>query len=155
MLVLNIVQVKAGIGADLWREVSDATADSVPALGLAWSHCINTRIRILRETSHLRLTSISPVNGSESSSCSQMEKVRLFAGYVDKENCGEVENVAHRVSRQFQDVRYLNEQVLRDGTETRDTHKSSRRCIVVEFSPIRPKRSCNFSIDSSGIKGAE
>jgi hypothetical protein len=41
--------------------LSDSTSNPVPALGLAWSHCVNTRIILRRSTRDICSTSYSEI----------------------------------------------------------------------------------------------
>lgn len=115
--------------------------DSKPALGLAWSHCINTRIILYRDTNRMRaVTSTMKQPLSESP-----HKQALHNNTNNGRDSPGGRNVRQIVSN-FNEENKENIPPLSDQC-------TSSRTMCLEFSPHRPQCSVDFRITSGGVLG--
>lgn len=101
------------------------TDSSNPALGLAWTHCVNTRIQLRRDSSSIRSV------GQEA----------LDEEKFEEKNANIVVNI---------DDNSANIQPQNDVN--RVPHKSCR-LLTVELSPCNQKSSCRYEITNDGVFG--
>lgn len=103
----------------------------IPALGLAWSTCVNTRYMITRSNYHHTIQYSDSPTFAESS---------LF---VD-ENLIEG-NSDNTISS--------GRPATANGKRQESTQSTSRRSLELIFSPVYPRSSCYFEICSHGLQG--
>ena len=102
--------------------------DPVPALGLGWSHCVNTRIMLRRDCGNF--LSLADCDQEEAPAHFGAENVQPEPNHAGgRDEAGVVSVVG-----------------ARGGT---------RRRLVLEFSPSCPSASCEFVITRGGVKGVQ
>lgn len=112
--------------------------DSSPALGLAWSHCVNTRICLRRDTVDMRCLG-QPRHGST-------------GGYGEGDNNEDGGTGNHHppsnVVSQSIDGPALHQNLNQPSGTSR-----SRRTLTVEFSPSVPRSLSAYEISPDGVFG--
>lgn len=103
-----------------------------PALGLAWSSCINTRIMVHKMDCNFI--------DYERDSSSILEVSETEMGKENK----------HDLTKS---IARLNSEIVSDLSSTNKSILKSKRVMQLMFSPIFPSTSCLFEIHEHGIVG--
>lgn len=104
--------------------------ENKPALGLAWSHCVNSRIFLRRDTSALRTTDYD----------------------IDFENLKD-EGYASEAMPKFETS---NEIKSSTGPIASSRKMKSARYMTLELCPFKPTPiRCRFEVHDGGIRGLE
>jgi hypothetical protein len=106
-----------------------------PALGLAWSHCINTRIMLYRD----------------------------YADFITKTDDRDDDNLQLGMTNQNEDVlqkenypSFMNYESYQSNRQEKCLAIKSNRLMSVMFSPLTSSNHlCSFEIDFDGVKGVE
>ena len=106
-----------------------------PALGLAWTHCINTRIILRRDSSNMR--SIGNDN-NEDNECEN-----------DENNVNSWKN-GNKITNNSQGQSQGQSQSQVQG---QSKGLGSNRLLTLEFSPCNQKASCRYEINNDGVFG--
>ena len=122
-----------------------------PALGLAWAHCINTRILLERSSSYVYTAAPSPSPTTATVTATLLCNNENDASYINT-----IHNKPHTTSNTKQSLlspdRPLQQQVPVPVSLVSTSSKSkSRRRLTVVFSPIQPVLSCPYEITASGV----
>jgi hypothetical protein len=121
---------------------------SNPALGLAWTHCVNTRIRLRRDSSCMR--SIAPdydVNGD------------IDDEWESSSNGGQtphkgVEDTTGGSSSSHRLLEDAEQDLNRPHKATGETVSTgSSRLFTLELSPCHHKSSCRYDVTNDGVFG--
>ena len=120
----------------------------VPALGLVWTHCVNTRIMLHRNVSEVLSTPL------------QTEILNLNNINNTSFNRGNTTSISTRnnnINHITTTSQYQNENdapmTIKNTTTTIKHGIRSRRKLQVVFSPTQPPRSCNYIITAEGVFG--
>jgi len=163
VVVVNQVQ-GSGFGSD------SGDAGRVPALGLAWSNCVNTRLGLYRDTASMRATAHCNYGSAfvsshqvSTSTCIVTDDLR-DAFYDDDHHC-EARN-ENNLKTPYCEVTQRpidcssgsnaggdRGASLGDSSPQTAVTSRSRRMIVVELSARRPASSCLYAITGEGIFG--
>jgi len=118
-----------------------------PALGLAWSHCVNSRILLERSTASF----LAQVPSSSSSSFGDVTHLNHSTDpscYSSSGSCG-----GGRMTNGNAVVIAMDKENYPRQSYTGATR--SRRRLSVVFSSYLPSQSCEFEITSSGLYGCK
>jgi hypothetical protein len=96
-----------------------------PALGLAWTHCVNTRIQLRRDSSSMRSLGHEGLDDEQ------------FEGEKNANIPSDDKNIAY--INPLQDVNVVAQK--------------SCRLLTVELSPCNQKSSCRYEITNDGVFG--
>ena len=96
-----------------------------PALGLAWTHCVNTRIQLRRDSSSMRSIGQEGRDGEQID-----EEKNTNIPFVDENNAN------------------INPQ-----QDVNTVPQKSCRLLTVELSPCNQKSSCRYEITNDGVFG--
>ena len=139
VLVINQVTAK---GFESNSSSSSNNNDCSPALGLAWSHCVNTRICLRRDTIDMR--SLGPHN-----SVGQEET------YED-EDCSSTthhNNMNNDINNSATSLAPYHSTNTDANFNNSSNNNKSLRTLVVEFSPYLPRTACSYQITADGVSG--
>jgi hypothetical protein len=115
-----------------------------PALGLAWSYCVNTRIILSRDTTSLR--------------CIKRPVVASFSGSVVDDTTlddGDDDTFQAGIYGQEGNVAQLTTSTTTAAAPIPAAVNVSRssRVLTVEFSPCIPRNSCPYDVTADGVVG--
>ena len=111
-----------------------------PALGLAWTTCVNTRIMLYRDSSNTRACEFPCTTNQINTEGKQVNVDSVQTG-IENGNHNQLPSNRNQLAAQVEStnkIKYLNR---------------SRRFISLQFSPIRPREICEYEITVGGIKG--
>ncbi len=142
---------------------------SVPALGLAWSHCVNTRIQLVRDTCFSR--SAREVSSDDASlehgtTVPSALSSAVSMGYHTSVGAGvRATDAFSRIDSDMRTTRQISGSVVANAAPSTTTTTSnavrctahpqsfSARKMVLQQSPLRPEAECYFEIHANGIFG--
>ena len=134
VLVINQV-TSTGFESTSSASVSSGTfVDLKPALGLVWTSCVNTRIMLYRDSSNTRAVEYPSFNTGQVGGEENEVNVNIVQKGLEDENRNQLTNCQEK----NQKIKYLTR---------------SRRYISLQFSPIHPRKFCQYEITIGGIKG--
>ena len=116
-----------------------------PALGLAWSYCVNTRIVLSRDTASMRCIGSEPLDSNDAAALDGGTVANSSISYTDTSS-GTVNNVSSSSS----DIPLIRPP---QPSSSASSSSSSLRCLTVEFSPCIPRNSCRYEITADGVFG--
>ena len=120
---------------------SSSFYDLKPALGLAWTTCVNTRIMLYRDSSNSRAAGDYASATDRVSEVENQVSVNSVQLGIENGNYNQLSNERDQVAAHVDNnnkIKYLVQ---------------SRRFVSLQFSPIRPRKICEFEITIRGIKG--
>jgi RecA/RadA recombinase len=122
------------------RNNENAAAAPVPALGLVWSTCVNTRI-LLRRHTMLHSTACATDGDSNTDATNNEAKHGDKNGNINA-------NVTSRSNIPNEEFKTDNNVGL-----SSESHSNVKRSLHLELSPIQVYSSCSYEITSEGIRG--
>ena len=126
---------------------------SVPALGLAWSHCVNTRIQLLRETSFLRGAYADNEEEEETTNDKDFERqVPVPQGVRDTSTATHLSDDNNKNNNNIHSEIGPSDATVKVAQHQQKYSQSTRK-MVLQQSPLRPRAECYFEICSNGIFG--
>ena len=149
VLVINQVTAKGFENSSS----SSNNNDCSPALGLAWSHCVNTRICLRRDTIDMR--SLGPHNtvGQEVTYEDENYSSVTQHNNIDNDinnNNGATAFVPYHSTNADSNFNNNNNNNNRNNISSSN---KSLRTLVVEFSPYLPRTTCAYQITADGVIG--
>ena len=117
---------------------SNNNNDCSPALGLAWSHCVNTRICLRRDTIDMRSLGLYGTMGQEEN-------------YEDENYASSSQHPNNNINNDIHNNNNNNSTT----NITTTTNNKSLRMLVVEFSPYLPRTTCAYQITADGVIGIQ
>jgi hypothetical protein len=129
---------------------------AVPALGLAWMHCINTRILLQKDYYSYysdgivvpnTVTSTLISNDNNNQKGSNRENMELKNNQTSYENA-----IVMKMSNDVSSPTRISDEEMSNYVIGGNKNK---RKLTVLFSPSQPSGSCEFEITDHGISGVE
>ena len=122
---------------------------SNPALGLAWTHCVNTRIKLRRDSSNFR----SLGRFDDETDENDEEGGRIPNQLNDTDNSSNTNNsISYRNNDTIADPSNGSNAPITGGTTGGPTGGSSR-LLTLELSPCSQRASCRYEITQDGVFG--
>lgn len=127
---------------------------TIPALGLAWSHCINTRIMLRKDDNAVR----SIFTMSDSDKENLREQIAICNEIANQqEEFNNTNNTNTTITTNSENSKqYHQEDNSMIPTDTHDSvtfSKKSVRYLTLEFSPTDPSGTIQYEITSDGLRG--
>lgn len=158
-LCIVVVNQVTAVGFDQQSQMKSSSSsfmDLKPALGLAWSTCVNTRIMLYRDSADCRVTGVW--GSDEDSKMEEKEneenrrrncEAQIQSGCVDRAASSSGSNARTTNVHTQQEQQQEEER----GVKIKYLGSTSKRYISMEFSPLYPKRFCRYEITPKGIQG--